>query len=142
MSRVINRNNYSSQRTSYMRFVATALRHLPQDNRVDDNYKDIGVFIFLTLREISNSVQKTIQPWEKRGYWVKADQFRKEWEWLDPLYNAMKKKIHDQAWNDLKSELQTLCEICCDYPPYQRMPVSDPWRGSWKKWEKMKEEAG
>jgi hypothetical protein len=138
MSRVINRNNYSSQRTSYMRFIATALQNLPRDDRVDDNYRDICVFVFLTLQEISNSVQKTIQPWEKRGYWVKADQFRKEWEWLDPLHNAMKKKILTGAWNDLKRELQTLREVCLDYPPYQRMPINDPWRGSWKKWQKIK----
>lgn len=141
MAPVINRNNYSSQRASYLRFISTALQNLPAHIRVDDQFRDICIFIFLTLQEISNSVQQTIQPWEKRGYWVKADQFRTEWEWLDPLCNAMAKKIKMQQWTALQSELAALKEICQGYSPYQRMQISDPWQGSWKKWEKMKKEA-
>jgi ribosome modulation factor len=33
-------------------------------------------------------------------------------------------------------------EICKDFPPYQRLQVKNPWEGSWKKWERMKKEAG
>jgi hypothetical protein len=47
----------------------------------------------LVLRELEHSTEQTAQAWERRGYWVKVDQFRREWAWvgqgaqavLDPL---------------------------------------------------------
>ncbi|RJQ41064.1 MAG: hypothetical protein C4545_07620 [Anaerolineaceae bacterium] len=142
MSPVINRNNYSNQRNSYLRFISTALISLQNGKIANDAFKDICVFIFLTLLEIQKSVRNTIQPWEKRGYWVKADQFRDEWKWVDPILNSIEKKIKSQDWKALSKDIETMKEICKDFPPYQRLQVKNPWEGSWKKWERMKKEAG
>ena len=139
---VINRNNYSNQRSSYLRFISTALVSLEKIKTVNEELKDICVFIYLTLIEIQKSVQSTIQPWEKRGYWVKADQFRAEWKWVDPVLNSMTKKIQSQEWKAFLIDCETMKEICRDYPPYQRLQVQNPWEGAWKKWERMKKEAG
>ncbi|MGV8027268.1 MAG: hypothetical protein AB2L18_11990 [Anaerolineaceae bacterium] len=142
MAPVINRNNYSNQRSSYLRFISTALVSLEKIKTVNEELKDICVFIYLTLLEIQKSVQSTIQPWEKRGYWVKADQFRAEWKWVDPVLNSMTKKIEAQEWKAFLIDCETMKEICRDYPPYQRLQVQNPWEGAWKKWERMKKEAG
>ncbi len=142
MAPVINRNNYSNQRSSYLRFISTALISLEKIKTVDDDFKDICIFIYLTLMEIQKSVQSTIQPWEKRGYWVKADQFRTEWKWVDPLLNSIEKKIKSQNWKALLTDTETLKEICKNSPPYQRLQVQNPWAGAWKKWERMKKEVG
>ena len=142
MSQVINRNNYSSQRSTYLRFISTALNYLKSKNISKDEYKDIVVFIFLTMGEIEKTIQQTIQPWEKRGYWVKADQFRNEWSWVEPLYHSMKTKIEAQNWEKMRTDLQAIDEICEDYPPYQRMQIKNPWQGSWQKWNMNKKRAG
>lgn len=142
MSQVINRNNYSSQRSTYLRFISTALNYLKLKNISKDEYKDIIVFIFLTIGEIEKTIQQTIQPWEKRGYWVKADQFRREWSWVEPLYHSMKTKIVAQNWEKMGTDLQAIDEICKDYPPYQRMQIKNPWQGSWQKWSTNRKRAG
>jgi len=142
MAPVINRNNYSNQRSSYLRFISTALSALESAKTVDESFKDRWVFIYLTLQEIQKSVHSTVQPWEKRGYWVKADQFRAEWKWLEPLVSSIGRKIMAQDWKSLATDGKTLKEICQDFPPYQRMQVQDPWTGAWKKWEKIKKAAG
>ena len=33
------------------------------------------------LRELQRSTERTAEAWERRGYWLKADQFRREWGW-------------------------------------------------------------
>ena len=142
MSQVINRNNYSSQRSSYLRFISTALEQYDNKKTTIEEKRDITVFILLTLLEIQKSIQKTIQPWEKRGYWVKADQFRAEWQWVDLVCNDLQKKIRQQEWSALNSELNVLRKACLDSPPYQRLQVKDPWKGSWQKWQKIQKEAG
>ena len=140
MAPVINRNNYSNQRSSYLRFIATALDELEKENaKISENsQKDIWIFIYLTLLEIQKSVQTTIQPWEKRGYWVKADQFRAEWNWLEPVRNSIERKIKTQDWKDLENDKKTLKAICKDYPAYQKMSIKNPWNGAWEKWKKIK----
>lgn len=139
MSQVINRNDYSSQRSSYLRFISTALEQYDNKNTTIEEKRDITVFILLTLLEIQKSIQKTIQPWEKRGYWVKADQFRAEWQWVDLVCNGLQKKINRQEWNTVKSELSVIRKACLDSPPYQRLQVKEPWKGSW---QKIQKEAG
>ena len=39
----------------------------------------------LALEEIAVSIDVSVQAWEKRDYWVKADRFRMEWEWAGAL---------------------------------------------------------
>ncbi|HAF62249.1 MAG TPA: hypothetical protein DCK95_07980 [Anaerolineaceae bacterium] len=142
MSQVINRNNYSSQRASYLRFISTALDRFDEKNISVEEKRDITIFILLTLTEIQKTIQQTIQPWEKRGYWVKADQFRAGWKWVDLICNSLKVKINQQKWKSMDSEMDALREMCVDSPPYQRLQVKEPWKGSWQKWQKMQKEAG
>lgn len=142
MSQVINRNNYSNQRSSYLRFISTALERYDNNKTTIEEKRDITVFVLLTLLEIQKSIQKTIQPWEKRGYWVKADQFRAEWQWVDLVCNGLQKKIRQQEWSMLGSELSVIRKACLDFPPYQRLQVKDPWKGSWQKWQKMQKGTG
>jgi hypothetical protein len=37
-----------------------------------------------SLRRLSSSVEETAHAWEERGYWTKADSFRREWAWVGP----------------------------------------------------------
>ncbi len=39
----------------------------------------------LALEEINSNIDKSVEAWEKRGYWVKADKFRLDWEWSGKL---------------------------------------------------------
>ena len=47
----------------------------------DKTTKDLVAFVILALREIAAGIEKSVTAWEKRGYWVKADKYRMDWEW-------------------------------------------------------------
>jgi hypothetical protein len=47
----------------------------------DHETKDMVAFIILALKEISSGIDQSVAAWEKRGYWVKADKYRLEWQW-------------------------------------------------------------
>ena len=46
-----------------------------------DGVRDRLAYAGLALRELERSVERTIEAWERRGYWLKADQFRRDWGW-------------------------------------------------------------
>ena len=67
-----------------MRELATLLAWIMKKGRVgeaDDELQDLLAAVVLVLRDISESVDKTVAAWEKRNYWLKADRFRMEWVW-------------------------------------------------------------
>jgi hypothetical protein len=41
-------------------------------------------YVCESLRRLSISVEETACAWEGRGYWTKADRFRREWAWVGP----------------------------------------------------------
>ncbi len=81
MSRIIKTQSGAREREKALRLIGSALRAIEYiDN--DANLLDIASFIAITLQDIENSVLETCVAWERRDYWVKADQFRSEWNWV------------------------------------------------------------
>ena len=81
MSRIIKTQSGAREREKALRLIGSALRAIEYiDN--DANLLDITSFIAITLQDIENSVLETCVAWERRDYWVKADQFRSEWNWV------------------------------------------------------------
>jgi hypothetical protein len=81
MSRIIRTESPARGRGKLLASVREALAPfdapgLPPDAR------DRLAFVGLVLRELEHSTEQTAQAWERRGYWVKVDQFRREWAWV------------------------------------------------------------
>lgn len=95
MSRVINPESVGKLRNQLCRHIIIAIRKLMQQPDITKDSKDIAAFIGVSLVTIFNTIDTTVLPWEKRGYWVKADRFRLEWDWSEryarELYNALLK---------------------------------------------------
>ena len=82
MSRIINAENPSTIRNRHRRSIAEMLRRLSQKAALDDESKDMAAMIVFLLREIETGVESTAGAWEKRDYWMKAERFLREWEWV------------------------------------------------------------
>ena len=52
--------------------------------------------IWDSLRRLSNSVEETAHAWEERGYWTKADSFRREWAWLEPTLGEFESAMEQE----------------------------------------------
>ena len=58
MSRVINRNNYSTQRNSYLRFIATAINYMDKNKKYYELVDISGKIYTETLHIIINKNSK------------------------------------------------------------------------------------
>jgi hypothetical protein len=85
LGRVINPERAGQERTQLTRGIVLALRELAQKTDIDAETRDLAAFIGLALWAVWEGIEATIAPWEKRGYWIKADRFRMEWAWSQNL---------------------------------------------------------
>ncbi len=94
MSRIIKTQNGARMREKALKLIGSAIYEYKSTNYNADMI-DISSYIALLLEQIETSVQETCLAWERREYWVKADQFRAEWKWVGEL----KKQLVDAVQN-------------------------------------------
>jgi len=92
MSRVINLDSVGKERTHLTKSIVIALRTLAKQTEVDEATRDLSAFIALALMRINATIDISVQAWEKRGYWVKADKFRMEWMWTKQMGEQMRRR--------------------------------------------------
>ncbi|MBN1564503.1 MAG: hypothetical protein JXA10_11730 [Anaerolineae bacterium] len=101
MGRVINTNNPGKVRNQLMRTSAELLRHLSQKSDLDDDAKDMAAQLMFCLRDIDDGIEASALSWEKRDYWVKAEQLRQRWVWAGNGSARLESVIRQQAWETL-----------------------------------------
>ncbi len=131
MSRVVNPNNGGRQRSHLMKSMAMALRVMAEKREIDEEGRDIAAFLIVALDEIWRSVNQSALAWEKRDYWVKADQFREQWRWVDRLAEQLKDALNSQSWDELVRGLTLLATKMGGVAIPKRMPTPRPWSGAW-----------
>ncbi|PWH19470.1 MAG: hypothetical protein D6735_09085 [Acidobacteria bacterium] len=95
MSRIIKTENGFRMRERALKLIGKAISEF-ENAKKDADLLDIASFIALMLDEIENSVQETSVAWEKREYWIKADQFRSEWNWVGQLKAQLMQAIQQK----------------------------------------------
>jgi hypothetical protein len=88
MSRLIRPDSPSRLRAALLDSVRATLPALDTAT-TDAQLQDRLAFILLALRQLQASVEPTAEAWERRGYWVKADQFRRTWAWASAQAEAL-----------------------------------------------------
>lgn len=130
MSRVINTNSPNKVRNQARRTIAEILRLLSRKPQIDDESKDMAAIVVYLLREIDDSVKQTVEAWEKRGYWMKAERFLRDWEWPREAAANLEDIIRNDAW-DLLPEL--LAELFPQFSDIQIKKITRSpamWRGA------------
>ena len=139
MSRIINTANPGSERNRLRRTIAEILRHLMFKRGVDDEVKDMTATLVYALRGIAESVEVTTDAWEKRDYYVKADRFRLEWEWVTPAARRLQALAREGRWDDLPRELAALAPHFADIRIAKMTRDPSTWASSYERL--MREEA-
>jgi len=131
MGRVINTNNPGKRRNFYMRTIAEVLRRLSQKPEIDAEAKDMTAMIVFSLREIDQTVIESIEAWEKRNYWKKADEFQQKWWWASQYATSLEKLIEQDAWDRLPEYMVKLLPHFSDIEINKMMRDPDLWRGAY-----------
>lgn len=133
MSRVINTNSPGTQRQRVRRTIAEALRRLMEKNNLDEEARDLAALIVFSLRELSDGVDQSASAWEKRGYFVKADRFRREWEWADRQADELEALIRGGEWVRLPVVLAHLAPQFADIKIRRLTRSPAVWRGCYQR---------
>jgi len=132
MSRVINTADPGKQRRQCRRTVAEVLRHLMFKRRFDEETKDMAAALVFALRGIVASVEATTAAWEKRDYYLKADRFRMEWEWVAPAAKRLEELILQGRWERLPQELAALAPHFADIRISKMTRAPSAWKASYR----------
>lgn len=138
MSRVINPDGAGKERTRLCKSVVLALRELVRQTNADQNSKDLAAYISMALIDIFGTVESSVGAWEKKGYWVKADRFRMEWEWSERLGNKMSKALQAEDWAGVAMTSAEVGQKLVKVDVPVRHKLGTPWVGAWEKMNEKK----
>ncbi len=101
MSRIVKIDSPGKVRNQLMRTAAELIRHLGQKTTVDDEARDMAALLVYCLRQIDAGVEESARAWEKRDYWIKAEQFRARWHWAGKASRDLDRIVRSDSWEEL-----------------------------------------
>jgi hypothetical protein len=134
LGRVINTNNPGKRRDAAMRTIAEILRRLGQTGgEINDDVRDMVAMMVLSLHEIDETIVETIEAWEKRGYWQKADKFQTEWMWAESAANRLKKVLKEDNWAGLPEAMLKMLPKVAHIEINKMMRDPQEWDGAYER---------
>lgn len=131
MSRVIHTQPVGRDRKHLLRAIVVALRQLTAQEGVDDHSRDLVAFLVFALENVAGTVERTVGPWEKRGYWLKADRFRREWAWAGQLGDTLRQGLLAEDWGQIAQIAARLGEKVSGVHIGPRHRLGTPWQGAY-----------
>jgi hypothetical protein len=116
-----------------MKAVTLALRTLASRQQIDAETKDLVAFIALALNEIHSTIDVTCLAWEKRDYWLKADQFRREWGWAGRTGEKLERVVLGDEWQNLPTQMVELSKHLEKVNLPKRNTLGTPWTSAYAK---------
>lgn len=123
----------TQQRNAIRRCIAEILRRLMEKKFIDDETKDMLSFIVIGLRGMNQSIDQSASAWEKRNYYLKADQLRREWLWLPDTANRLEGVLRNNDWATAPIELAGLATRFSDVRIVTFTKSPTLWQGAYKK---------
>jgi len=133
MSRVLNTNDPGKIRNQLMRTVAELLRHLSQKKELDDEAKDMAAMLVFCLRDIDEGIETSAAAWEKRDYWIKAEQLRQRWVWTGNASASVENVIRNESWETLPAVMAGLFEHFADIKITKFTRDASEWQGAYQR---------
>ncbi len=133
MSRVYNPESVGKDRTRLSKSIVLALRELMKQSEPNEVTKDLTAFVVIALTEISENIDVSVEAWEKRGYWVKADKFRLEWEWAGSLAKTLKTALEKEDWGNVAMTSAKIAQKLNKVTVPEHHRLGTPWVGAWKR---------
>jgi hypothetical protein len=100
---------------------------------VDATTRDLAAFIGWALLTVAATIDKTVEAWEKRDYWLKADRFRMEWRWTEQLGALMQAAVLAEEWGEVASVTAQVAGKLGKVEELKRTSVEKPWQGAWQR---------
>jgi hypothetical protein len=109
------------------------LRRLANKSSFDQESQDLTALIVFSLRRLAEGVEQTTTAWEKRDYFLKADRFRLQWEWVDDTAYALESALLLAQWDKVPEILATLFPKFTDITVARYTRSSELWDGCYQR---------
>jgi hypothetical protein len=136
LSRVYNPDSAGKDRNRLSRSIVLALRELMKQPDANQLTFDLTAFICLALSKIDQTIDVSVQAWEKRGYWVKADKFRLEWEWSGLYARQLAESLKAQNWALVAATSVKIGQKFNKITVPEHHRLGTPWVGAWEEFRK------
>ena len=133
MTRVINSNSPAKRRRQFLRTVAEIVHRLAAKNGIDEEARDMLAMMIFSLRGVKETVEETVLPWEKRGYWKKAAAFELEWEWAGETALRLENLLRDERWERLPELMVGMQKFLAGISVNRLTRSPELWRGSYRR---------
>ncbi|MBQ6505631.1 MAG: hypothetical protein IJI57_17120 [Flexilinea sp.] len=131
MSRVINSESAGKDRTRLTKTVVIAIRELLRQKEPGDLSRDLIACILMSLDGIYDTVDASVEAWEKRGYWLKADRFRMDWQWTKLLADQMRPLVMAEKYGELIPLMVQVLQALDNVKVSDNHRLGTPWTGAW-----------
>ncbi|HRF48433.1 MAG TPA: hypothetical protein PLC98_12480 [Anaerolineales bacterium] len=131
MGRLVKPDNVGKTRDRLMKAMALTLRGLATRPSLDETARDMAAFLALALHEINETIDVTCAAWEKRDYWLKADQFRRDWLWVQPAAVKIEAIVLEDMWAELPGQMAGLAGRLDKVVLPKRNTLGEPWVGAY-----------
>ena len=133
MSRVINTDSPGKRRNQLMRTCAELIRHLSQKQDIDAEARDMLALLVYCLREIAAGIDESARAWEKRDYWIKAEEFRQRWGWADRYATELDALVRAEDWQRLPEMMIRLVPHFSDITINKFTRKATLWQGAYER---------
>lgn len=135
MSRIIRAESGVTRRNRILRAMVLAIRSTSTASPPEaEPRRDVFAFLAISLRELEKSVEETTTAWERRAYWLKADQFRQEWAWAGRLRPPLEEALSVGDWNRAGACGMELATFLAGRKLRVAHSRARPWDGAFKVW--------
>lgn len=134
MSQVISPNTPGKERERLSKAIVITIRSYLRQNTQNADTKDMVAFIILALQEIAKGIDQSVIAWEKRGYWVKADKYRLEWQWTESFSDNLIFAFENKNFNELIEILLQIMAKFSNLKVSDRHRMGEPWINAHKKY--------
>lgn len=133
MGRLVKIGTAGKDRLLLEKGIVLAIGQLSRQSGMDETTRDLLAYIALSLISIGKTIDDSVAAWEKRGYWVKADRYRMEWDWTGQRGEQMKQAIIDEDWAEVARIVGLATQKLSMIKITQKNRMDTPWIGSYKK---------
>ncbi len=130
MGNLINPDGAGKRRDRLVKATVLAMRELANHKRVTSETRDLVAFMVIALKQVDETIDETCQAWEKRDYWIKADQFRQQWAWTTPAAKKLEQAVMENKWQLVPEAVLGMAQHLSNVTLPKRNTIGTPWEGA------------
>jgi hypothetical protein len=133
LSRVVKLESAGKDRTQLSKYILLAIRELGGSSQDLNKSRDLVAYMIIALAQIAQTIDASVDAWEKRGYWVKADRFRMEWSWTQAKSDQLYKYLQEQNWDGIIQQVVQITQKLSSVKVPAKKPLVEPWHDAYKR---------